>query len=188
MNLFDHWSWSSMFRLTWMISASCYGARFRSFCEHRLRLAPSSIGKIRIVSTDSIEDDHLNYRERDLLSDGAFKWPNDKLYRLEIVVQRPDLPNADMTELTVGVAVVSEAERLVYFRIQEHLRTMGLAGRMLDEMVMNQKLLVDAVPEWRDFSKMAEHVTPENQERVERMLDSALFRRSPNNGRGAAAG
>ncbi len=38
MNLFLHWSWAQMFRQTWAISASTYGARFQTFCQRRLGL------------------------------------------------------------------------------------------------------------------------------------------------------
>jgi hypothetical protein len=84
-----------------------------------------------------------------------------------------------MIELTVGVAVVSPDDRLVYFRIQEHLRNMGLARRMLDAMVVDGKCLVDRKPAWRGgLAQLDEPVTDENKERVERMLDSAHIRRA----------
>ncbi|MEY2574356.1 MAG: hypothetical protein QOJ87_2569 [Verrucomicrobiota bacterium] len=38
MNLFNHWSWSAMLRVTWTICASNYGARFQTFCQRRLGL------------------------------------------------------------------------------------------------------------------------------------------------------
>jgi hypothetical protein len=38
MNLFRRWSWSRMLRFTWTMTAGTYGARFQSFCEHRLSL------------------------------------------------------------------------------------------------------------------------------------------------------
>ncbi len=185
MNLFDHWSWSTMFRVTWMISASCYGARFRSFCEARLRLDLASIGRIQVVPATS-DDARLNYREKSLLTSPVFRFDADqepdRLYLLEIVLQRPDPPHADTTNLTVGFAVVSAANQLVYFRIQQHLRTMGLARRMMDAMVLDGQCVVDQKPEWREgLSDLAEPVTRENQERVERMLDSAHFRRAAGN-------
>jgi len=184
MNLFRHWSWSAMFRVTWVISASCYGARFRSFCEDRLQLDPASLGRIQIIAAASPDDPRLNYRERELLRSSQFDWKHDQLYRLEIVVVRPDPPNADLTELTVGVAVVRNRQ-LVYFRIQDHLRNMGLARRMLDVMIVDGKCPVNPKPAWREgLDQLAEPVTRENQERVERMLDSAQTRRANHNGGG----
>jgi hypothetical protein len=38
LNFFRHWSWAPMFRVTWAVSASGYGARFQSFCERHLEL------------------------------------------------------------------------------------------------------------------------------------------------------
>jgi hypothetical protein len=38
MNLFKHWSWAAMLRVTWTICASNYGARFQTFCERHLGL------------------------------------------------------------------------------------------------------------------------------------------------------
>ena len=38
MNLFRRWSWSQMLSFTWTVTAGTYGARFQSFCEHRLTL------------------------------------------------------------------------------------------------------------------------------------------------------
>ncbi|MGD2021345.1 MAG: hypothetical protein PVJ47_09835, partial [Thiohalocapsa sp.] len=38
MNLFRRWTWSRMFRFTWMITAGTYSARFQSFCENQLGL------------------------------------------------------------------------------------------------------------------------------------------------------
>ena len=45
MNFFKHWSWSPMFRVTWTISASNYGARFQNFCERELDL---KIGEVAL--------------------------------------------------------------------------------------------------------------------------------------------
>ncbi len=187
MNLFRHWSWSAMFRVTWMISASCYGARFRSFCGDRLDLDPASIARIQIAPAASVQDRRVNYRERDLLSSPLFDWTQDKLHCLEIIVRRPDVPSKDLTELTVGVAVVSADRRLVYFRIQDHLRNMGLARRMIDAMIVDEMCLVKPEADWRNgLDQLAEPVTRENKERVDRMIDSAHTRRANRDQGGAA--
>ncbi len=55
LNLFKHWSWSGMFRVTWAISASTYGVRFQRFCERRLGL---QLGEIR-METFSLSSDKL---------------------------------------------------------------------------------------------------------------------------------
>ena len=46
MNLFKHWSWAAMLRVTWTICASNYGARFQTFCDRHLGL---KIGKTRVL-------------------------------------------------------------------------------------------------------------------------------------------
>lgn len=40
MNLFQHWSWVPMFRLTWALTLQTRGARFVHFCERRLEVPP----------------------------------------------------------------------------------------------------------------------------------------------------
>jgi Patatin-like phospholipase/Domain of Unknown Function (DUF1080) len=45
MNLFKHWSWAPMLRVTWTICASNYGARFQTFCQRQLGL---EIGETKI--------------------------------------------------------------------------------------------------------------------------------------------
>jgi hypothetical protein len=45
MNLFKHWSWAPMLRVTWTICASNYGARFQTFCQRQLQL---ELGKTKL--------------------------------------------------------------------------------------------------------------------------------------------
>jgi hypothetical protein len=49
MNLFKHWSWAPMFRVTWTICASNYGARFQTFCERHVGL---KIGRVKVPPVD----------------------------------------------------------------------------------------------------------------------------------------
>ena len=178
MNLFKHWSWSAMFRATWMISASCYGSRFRGFCEHQLDLGPDSIGEIRITPTNNPQDPRLNFRERDLLANGQFNWHEQKLYLLELFIKRPDSPRDIITQLTVGIAVVSKNHKLAYFRVQDHLRRMGLARRIIQKIVLDGSPAVDRTPKWQDLPPgFPEMPAPESKERIERMLDAAFIRK-----------
>jgi len=61
MNLFRRWSWSRMLRFTWTMTAGTYGARFQSFCEHRLGLESGEPGfsekPLEIRATPSPEPD-----------------------------------------------------------------------------------------------------------------------------------
>jgi hypothetical protein len=49
MNFFRHWSAAPMFRVTWAIGASNYGARFQSFCSQHLNL---KIGRCLLTPID----------------------------------------------------------------------------------------------------------------------------------------
>jgi len=49
MNLFKHWSWAPMLRVTWTICAGNYGARFQSFCERHLELHIGEVKRPREV-------------------------------------------------------------------------------------------------------------------------------------------
>jgi hypothetical protein len=181
MNLFRHWTWSAMFRATWLISASCYGTRFRSFCENRLELSPARIGRIHVSLAQSATEARLNFRERALLASGNFDWSQQRLHLLELVLAQPDT-GADLMNLTVGIAVVAKAvapslDRLAYFRIQDHLRGMGLARRMLDAMVVEGQCRVAREPQWHCLPEdFPDPVTRENRERLERLLNSAYLR------------
>jgi len=175
MNLFDHWAWSAMFRVTWMISASCYGSRFRTFCESRLKLDPESIGRLQIIKADW-DDERLNYRERELLAQADFDWSRHQVHLLEILVTRPDQHETVMVRLTVGFAVTTSHSRLAYVRVQEHLRCMGLARRFINAML--DAGLAGRQPDWHSLPEnYAEPVREENKERIARLLASGTRRK-----------
>ena len=181
-NLFKHWSWSSMFRVSWVVGASCYGARFRNFCRDRLGLDHASLWDLVVTRTESWTNKRLNFREIELLSPRVFDTGVYDLYLLEIWINRPEPRSAfsgprTMAEFTVGVAVVDKRnKRLAYFRIQDHLRRMGLARIMLAEM--KDRGLVLGTPQWaKGLSRLAEPVTSEAKESVERILASVPRRR-----------
>lgn len=174
MNFFRHWSWAPMFRVTWTISASNYGARFQSFCERHLNL---KIGQVdvdalnlgslqpettdsdatrvkRLLATEDVER-RLNKTERELIelfltknpelieSAGIFVLqlsPDSEGDRSDSTGGKPDLRFpfgfAILTEKTSPTAT---SPRLVYFRVQDHLRRMGLAGRALEVLIRKEK-------------------------------------------------
>ena len=157
MNYFRHWSWSSMFRVTWAISASTYGARFQSFCRRRLDLDLGSVS-VRLVHErvrrdwDELERAReINFFERDVLrhlvdwdstSDDRDPTSDDrdprnhKLYRMQLDVSTPAMQKE--TTLPFGVALLYGAE-LRFFRIQDHVRKMGLARRALEALIQAEK-------------------------------------------------
>jgi hypothetical protein len=149
MNLFKHWSWAPTFRAAWTINAANHGARFQSFCERHLGLHLGTIKVQRLaLSVEDIEagmapESALNDVEHALLL-GFFRHNRDLRDKAQIVLlqiwsdgQVSD-PHGALA-FTFGFAVVyrtSEARsHLVYFRVQDHLRTMGLGRRALIALI-----------------------------------------------------
>jgi hypothetical protein len=157
-NLFKHWSWATMFRATYAICCSTYGARFQTFCRRHLELQPGTVrivkrpegleGVHRIVldktALDGILKDadrqgELNFWEikliRDIASEGV---PFDEIHLLRLRVDDPSRAAADpgtdpALEFTFGFAL-THAQEFVYFRVQDHVRRMGLARDALLEL------------------------------------------------------
>ena len=140
MNLFKHWSWATMLRATYAICCSTYGARFQTFCERRLDLSPGQVSVDRRPVSESLETvlqealrlGELNFWEvkliRDRKSGGV---PFDELHLLRLRVEDPARAAADPEAppallFTFGFALTHQRE-FIYFRVQDHLRRMGLA-------------------------------------------------------------
>jgi hypothetical protein len=145
MNLFKHWSWATMLRATYAICCSTFGARFQTFCKRHLELEP---GNVRIVTRPAritvprvperlaLEDilkeadrqDELNFYELKLIRDRAGTF--DEIHLLRLRVPDPSRiatdPSAVALEFTFGFALTLK-HQFVYFRVQDHLRRMGLA-------------------------------------------------------------
>jgi hypothetical protein len=179
MNLFKHWSWATMLRATYAICCSTFGARFQTFCARRLELAP---GVPRVVShrvdgsVSGILDEarrqkELNFFELKLVqaceSDGL---PFDEVHLLRLRVDDPSRSTADpdaepALEFTFGFALTHQRE-FVYFRVQDHLRRMGLARDALRRLCELR---------YTEVSKQArEDADPEGWRRFRALLTSAL--------------
>lgn len=146
MNLFRHWSWAPTFRVTWIISAATYGARFQSFCERHLGL---HLGEVRIQEpalriadldpdTGSVPDGVFNDVERGLLHSffrqyGELRATAD-IFPLQITSPEQISNVGGRLTFTFGF-VVLHAHRIVYFRVQNHLRNMGLGRRALVQLL-----------------------------------------------------
>jgi hypothetical protein len=140
MNLFKHWSWATMLRATYAICCSTYGARFQTFCERRLDLSPGKVSLERRPVSASLDDllretqrlGELNFWEAKLIRDRKSAGvPFDELHLLRLKVEDPARAAADPTappalEFSFGFALTHQRE-FVYFRVQDHLRRMGLA-------------------------------------------------------------
>ena len=127
MNLFRHWSWASMFRATWAMSAATYGARFQDFCRRHLDLDFGDL-EARSVFRGSAEELaagadrllELNFAERHLAGDFARANRHDprehEVFSFRFVL--PDaLPDHPEDSLPADLNSTSNRDTLMTFRI-----------------------------------------------------------------------
>jgi hypothetical protein len=129
MNLFRRWAWSSMFRATYSLTSSTYGARFQTFSERHLGLTPGRVAAAAAPRSDLnfLEAQALDWLLAKLRKASPDPEPAMMLYRLSLLVEVPG-SDAPAVQLPVGFAVVT-GDQLRGMRIQNHLRRMGLARR-----------------------------------------------------------
>jgi hypothetical protein len=140
MNLFKHWAWSGMLRATWAVSVSTYGARFQTFCRTSLGL---DTGEVQ-VDLRRIDAPELNYHERDLVDELCRIYPDvgksGSVLLLQMAVTDLSVAAASRPasafRFTFGFAVIYQ-NQFVLFRIQDHLRTIGL-GRLALHKIKDQ--------------------------------------------------
>ena len=155
MNLFRHWSWSPMFRATYAITAATLSERFQRFCKRRLDLDLGTL-EVSLAPLDAASLEPLNFVERGLVaalvpaSSRTAAAESDRLARFEMVIRypapRPDAAAVELLRFHFGFALLA-GDRLVYFRIQDHLRRMGLARQALYQLsgrVASLSLAADA--------------------------------------------
>jgi hypothetical protein len=175
MNFFKHWSWAGMFQVTWTITASTYGARFQNFCRRRLNLqigdvvvgdavvefpetASEQIGILGDLKKQAV----LNFHESDLIRliierDGG--GPARLLYPVEVKVELPATANG--MSFPVGFAW-TRGGSLRFFRIQDHLRSMGLGRHALKEFISKHR---ECELNLADLPEVKERWFPNDQER-----------------------
>ena len=170
MNLFRHWSWCGMLRVTWSVTAATYGARFQTFCRERLDL---DIGSVQ-VHEGTLQ--RLNPVEQDFVKTLRTSHPDSTGWQFHAV--RLHVPNPvsvsatpETIEFTVGFAIV-EHQRLVYLRIQDHLRKMGLARDALQYMIAHD-LIGQGLGLTREDEESDDGAT------LKRLFDSALAQAKP---------
>jgi hypothetical protein len=140
LNVFNHWAWSGMFRVTWAVSAATYGGRFRAFCERRLNLGFGVVHVEQVLPKAggrSLEGSGLNrHEQRHVTQLGAVDDRDTTVYRLELQVRHPiaDDDVAPLVQFGFGYAVV-KGNDLVMYRVQDHLRGMGLGRSGLVALV-----------------------------------------------------
>ena len=175
MNLFRHWAWSGMFRVSWAISASSYGARFQSFCERQLGLSVLKTVEITEIKPGvDLIDAGLNFVEADILDQfrAHTEFAASPIYGFRITVENPvkSFPDSFVFGFTYGFALVHE-KRVVCFRVQDHLRSMGLGRRALQAMIA-QNLAFDVLPENELPEAVRNLWSGAERRRFERLFDS----------------
>ena len=166
MNLFNHWSSSRMFRTTWTVTAANCGARFQNFCARHLGL---DVGRVELSKGDLIEilydqqsaDSPLTSVEwhfvRSFVTEN-FKLPDKaeleaELELVQIFPREHNEGEANQANkpppFTVGFAILRKprkgehARRIVYFRVRDHMRRMGMARRGLFKLFAEEKQILD---------------------------------------------
>jgi hypothetical protein len=170
MNLFMHWAWSRMFRTTWTVCAANCGARFQNFCARhlglhvgRVRLFPAEVAPVR--SSGKLPDGSpLTFVEWQILH-AFFAEYNDldenntQLQLIQILpgkTKETALFQEQTTAtrmasgepaFTVGFTLLhrpkSGPRELIYLRIRDHMRRMGLARRGLDELLGEEAIALN---------------------------------------------
>jgi hypothetical protein len=162
MNLFMHWAWSGMFRVTWAITACTFSGEFQKFCERHLRLNLGEIEANQIPSEEDMEFDkdaenifrvsaqmkeklstHLNPFEiikiDKLLHDQKTKadYLPQRCYSFNMIIKNP-LDEKQNKKFTFGFSLIrfsAGSTEILYFRIQDHLRCIGLGRLALGKLV-----------------------------------------------------
>jgi len=169
-NLFNYWASSDMLRLTWSLSASTYGARFQKFCSDELELRMPDLSchdtDILSLSTDAIASidpglSGITSKERRRLEmlircrEGCDTDAHMRTFwTFSIEIQMglfPDDARKNTYPLPCGFAIIDDQDRLVYMRIRDHLRGLGLARRALVALRDEGKMPLVMAPEAREL-------------------------------------
>jgi hypothetical protein len=191
MNLFRHWSWSGMFRVTWAISASVYGARFQSFCRRRLDLPLGEVAcGAAIAAEGALDGSPLNVVEkqhiRQLL---AVRGGQQQIRQLWLQVKDPFAGEGEVIfEFPFAFALIepgADARRLSYYRVQDHLRSMGLGRQGL--ILLHAKAIAKGLAEWSevDTNEIRTRIPEANLPALQSLWSSVTG--SPGGGRSAGA-
>ena len=139
--------------MTWAISACTYGSRFQHFCRDKLDLALGEVSiedlTKKIVSKDkerieAFTDQNakdsahfLNEYERLLVRQiiNIRKVFPTHLFSFHLMVKNP-LDESQQKRFGFGFVLMNE-EKIAYFRIQDHLRDMGLGRIALKELIIH---------------------------------------------------
>lgn len=177
MNLFRHWSWSGMFRVAWTISACTFGTRFQKFCERHLDL---KLGELSVEEEKPIKaaiKNELNPYEQKIMNNFVNNedYLLKRIFLLKLKVENP-INTDDYKTFHFGFALVNAHNKLIYFRVQDHLRMMGLGRRALKKIKERHsihKYCPDVAKEIMELPPKTDAIPldPKNLEGFERMCN-----------------
>jgi hypothetical protein len=147
MNLFRHWAWSGMFRVTWSVSSPTYGVRFANFCREKLELSRGELHMgAPMTSVDALDNSSLSFLEQNRVRRAIelAQLASFSVTPFEIRVRDPRT-SSNQLSFPVGFALTADG-KLWYFRIQNHLRKMGLGRKALALAIGNNRVDGLAVP------------------------------------------
>ena len=157
MNLFKHFSWAGMVRATYAVVRSNHGARFQRFCEVRLELPGGDVTIFKQFDRQGTTADELKTWTQQLVDAGDINFVEaeivrafdsteaaspqevtprfDRLHVLRLIVPgirrgKADTSTKSQLLFPVGVAL-TQGNAIVCFRVQDHLRNMGLGRQAL---------------------------------------------------------
>jgi hypothetical protein len=155
MNAFRQWSWSPMFRIAWVSGSPNFGRRYTAFCEQRLGL-PRLSDVVYIEKSPFAGDSGWRDYCDDLYRRCVINEMEQSGLKSQPIVDQSGKPlslfvlhlkwskvlrkeGVEDRTTTVGVAVL-RGKDIVMFRIQNHLRRVGLAGRFMRLLVEKQSV------------------------------------------------
>ncbi len=168
MNLFMHWAWSGVFRVTWAISSCTFGTKFQKFCQKRLRLKMGETDVRRncehcdcdncdiCIKHDCDEKGNLPHQKENVvlkrnlnlyekvkfdeyLNIFGKKLPPRACYVFHLRVSNPR-DKDKFKEFRFGFALTDNNNNILYFRVQNHLRRMGMGRKALLSLVRSMSL------------------------------------------------
>ena len=190
MNLFRHWSWSGMLRATWTIAAGTFGARFQSFCQRHLGLdLLDGVELHEFRPGDDPATAGLNFLEVEMISRvrAEPQFARSPAYVFRVAVRNPiaSFDDSYVFRFTYGFSVVQD-RRVVCFRVQDHLRRMGLGRAALKSMI-EAKLVFDVLPASKLPDSLQSLWPTEERKQFDRLFDS-LWSAIPPKAAGMGAG
>jgi hypothetical protein len=162
MNLFMHWAWSGMFRVTWTILACTFSGEFQRFCERHLRLSLGDIEVNEILKPQDMrfeQDGEGIYRPSPLTKEKLSGHLNPfEIVKIERLLENQQVKQGDLPErcfafnmivkdplckkhfkkFTFGFALTTHSggpAHIRYFRVQDHLRRIGLGRLALGKLI-----------------------------------------------------